>query len=374
MTKASWFRIDAAAATPTIYIYDEIGLFGVNASAFQKDLAKMGNLKGKDLKVRINSPGGDVFTGWAIMSLLRETGAKITVYVDGVAASMASAIAMMGDHVVMAEGAMMMIHNPAGFTGGDSEAMRGMATLLDNIKEGMVTAYSKKSGQGREAIAKIMDEETWLTAEEAVIQGFADEVDEVVKAAASFDLSRYGRNPPQLAANMEADMALTKEDLEALGAAIGGAVANANKPVLDAITALKPVEPVAAKKDEPGVVAVLSEADIRTKLKNERTAYAADVKELCALAGMPDLMAGYLADEKPIAEVRADLAKQKTARANRRPATTINNHVTAQAEGETEESDISDLIPKERTGKAIWAQFNGAAKTGRAKSEMGRRH
>jgi ATP-dependent protease ClpP protease subunit len=361
--KGSWFRIDAAAAIPTIYIYDEIGLFGVNADDFRKELAALGKLDGKTLRVRLNSPGGDVFVGWTIMSLIRNTGAaRIEVFVDGVAASMASAIAMMGDHVTMAEGAMMMIHNPATFAGGDSEELRAAATLLDTIGEGLITAYSKKSGLSREAIAKIMDDETWLTAEEAVAKGFADEVGEVIKAAAKFDLSRYGRNPPKATAEANKEVTMTKEEMEALAGAIGSAVTAANKPVLDAIAALKPE---AKAEGEPSTK---TEKEIRDEINAENAARSADITDLCVLAGVPNLAGEYIAGTKTVAEVRADLKTKKAAAATAMSRTGINNHGkgpnTAGA-ADDEAEDLSDLIPKARASSDIWAQFNSVGRNGR---------
>lgn len=350
----SWFKIDAKAATPTVYIYDEIGLFGVTAADFARDLKALGDLKGKDLKLRLNTPGGDVLGGNAIMVLLRETGAKITVYIDGVAASMGSAIAMMGDKVIIAEGAFMMIHNPAGMAKGGSDDLRSTATLLDAIKEGMVTAYARKSGLGRDVIAKMMDDETWMDAEQAVAAGFADEIGEVVKAIAAYDLSRYSRNPPHVEANKEADMALTKEDIEALGASIGGAVTAANKPVLDAIAALKPEAKTGKEGTEPKVK---TEAEIRAEITAESTALSAEITELCALVGMPTASAGYIAAGKTVAEVKADLKAKVAAKGKK----SINNSSGGALEGNEDntDEDISDLIPKARSGTEIWAQFNG---------------
>lgn len=343
---ASWFKIDAkASAVPTVYIYDEIGLFGVNANDFAKELRALGDLKGKPLNLRLNTPGGDVFGGWAVMALLRDTGANITVYIDGVAASMGSVIAMMGDKVIMAEGAQMMIHNPAGVFRGDSEDMKAASTLLDSIKEGMITAYAKKSGLGREAIAKIMDAETWFTAQEAVDAGFADEIGEVVKAAAAFDLSRYSRNPPPVAAqHKESDMDKTE---------VAAMIADANKPLVDAIAALT------QKKDAP---ATKTEAEIRDELKAEGIARANDITELCALAGLPDLAAAYIAGDKDLAAVKADLKVKQAEKTARGSDRRINNHVSGSsntAEDGKDEEDISDLIPKARSHADIWAQFNG---------------
>lgn len=360
---ASWYRITAlAGAVPTVYIYDEIGLFGVNVSDFANDLRALGNLKGKPLKVRINSPGGDVFGGYTIMALLRDTGANITVYIDGVAASMASAIAMTGDTVIMAEGAMMMIHNPSGVFEGGSIEMQAAVTLLDGVKDGMITAYAKKSKLSREDISAIMDAETWLTAEQAVEKGFADSIGEVVKVAA-FDLTRYSKNPPKdnpEAETKEADMALTKDEMDGLAAAIGGALTAANKPVMDALAALKPV--TAKAKDEADEGAGKTEADIRKEIMAENAARATDITELCALAGLPNLAAGFIAGAQDVTAVRAALKAEKA----KKPAP--RNHTgAALGDGETaEQGDISDLIPKARTGTQIWAQFNAPkAKQGR---------
>ncbi|HHH6356488.1 TPA: head maturation protease, ClpP-related, partial [Escherichia coli] len=115
-----------------IYIYDEIGFWGVTAKQFISDLNALGDIT--HINLHINSPGGDVFEGIAIFNALKTHGASITVYVDGVAASMASVIAMVGNPVIMPENTFMMIHKPFGFTGGDAEDMRTYADLLDKVE------------------------------------------------------------------------------------------------------------------------------------------------------------------------------------------------------------------------------------------------
>lgn len=354
---ASWFNIEGKAGTPTIYIYDEIGLFGVSASDFAKELKALGNLKGKNMNLRLNTPGGDTFAGNTIMTLLRESGANITVYVDGVAASMGSAIAMVGAKVIMSEGAMMMIHNPAGIFAGESDDMQNAVTLLDGVKEGMITAYTKKSGLDRDTVSKIMDAETWLTAVEAVKLGFADEIGGSVKVAA-FDLARYSRNAPKDNPEAKQEVPMTKEEMEMLATTLGGAVTAANKPVLDALAALKPAA-ATEKKDAP-VASAKTEEDLRKEIKASMAVYASEVREVCALAGLSNLADAYIAAEKPLAEVRADLKAKKVAARDSKPR--INNHApAAKDDGNTneDEDDISDLVPKAKSHAQIWAKFNG---------------
>src|SRR5690606_966830 len=144
-----------------------------------------------------------VFAGQTIHSMLARHPATITVYVDGLAASAASLIAMAGDVVIMPKNAMMMVHNPSALVWGAAEDMRHMADALDKIRDSMVAAYRAKTGLDDEQIIELLDAETWMTAEEAVELGFADKVEEAKQVAATIhgdkvvingvemDLSRY---------------------------------------------------------------------------------------------------------------------------------------------------------------------------------------
>jgi ATP-dependent Clp protease protease subunit len=153
-----------------------------------------------ELTVRINSPGGSVFDGVAIYNALKRHDAAITVWIDGIAASIASMIAMAGDEVVMPENAMLMLHDPSGLVMGNASDMRGMAEALDRMKAGMVAAYRDKPGRDDAEIEALMRDETWLSAEEALGLGLADRIEQPVRMAAHFDLSRFRNTPPQLAA------------------------------------------------------------------------------------------------------------------------------------------------------------------------------
>ncbi|EFN8687849.1 Clp protease ClpP, partial [Escherichia coli O119] len=185
----SWFRMQAGHQSDAdIYIYDEIGFWGVTAKQFISDLNALGDIT--HINLHINSPGGDVFEGIAIFNALKTHGASITVYVDGVAASMASVIAMVGKPVIMPENTFMMIHKPFGFTGGDAEDMRTYADLLDKVEAVLLPAYAQKTGKTTDEIAAMLADETWMSGAECLAHGFADQVTPAVKAMACIQSKR----------------------------------------------------------------------------------------------------------------------------------------------------------------------------------------
>lgn len=171
----TWFRMKASANNEAdIYIYDEIGYWGVTAKQFVNDLKALGDVS--HINLHINSPGGDVFDGIAIFNALKHHGAAITVHIDGLAASMASVIAMVGNPVIMPENTMMMIHKPWGFAGGDANDMRDYADLLDKVESVLIPAYAAKTGKTSDEIAAMLEDETWLDGAECLAMGFADQV------------------------------------------------------------------------------------------------------------------------------------------------------------------------------------------------------
>ena len=181
----SWYSIKAKANdTAEISIYDEIGFWGVSAASFAQDLKSCGNNL-KQINLHIHSPGGNVFDGIAIYNLLKNHPANVTVYIDGLAASMASVIAMAGNEVIMPENAMMMIHKPWGIQGGDAEDMRKYADLLDKVENTLIPAYASKTGKTPEELAEMLSAETWLNGKECVEQGFADKLAEPLVPMAS---------------------------------------------------------------------------------------------------------------------------------------------------------------------------------------------
>ncbi len=129
-----------------------------------------------NVTVWINSPGGDVFAAAQIYNMLKDYPGKVTVKIDGLAASAASVIAMAGSEVYMSPVSMMMIHNPSTIAIGDSEEMLRAKALLDEVKESIVNAYELKTGLSRTRISHLMDAETWMNANKAIELGFADKI------------------------------------------------------------------------------------------------------------------------------------------------------------------------------------------------------
>ena len=197
------------APAPTLYLYDILGvdLFGgIAARQVIDDLHALGEVP--ELNVRINSPGGDVFEGIAVYNALVRFPAHVTIYVDGLAASIASLIAMAGDRTVVAENAMLMVHPPWTVVMGNAEEMRHQADTLDKAWSAMLTTYARRTGRRGATVSKRVAEaggEWWMTAGEAVSERFADEVEKGAKKAQVFGLSRFNRVPERLAASSEDD-------------------------------------------------------------------------------------------------------------------------------------------------------------------------
>lgn len=198
MSKQPWYQIRNAAADSTgpaeLLIYDEIdSWFGVAAEQLARDISALDD--NRELTVRINSPGGNVYDGVAILNSLRGHPGKVTVVVDGIAASAASVIAMGGDEIVMNRNSEMMIHNGSAVAMGGAEDMRKMADRLESVNANLATIYAEKAGGTPEEWRAVMAAETWYSAEEAVAAGLADRVesqnDDARAAAAKFDLSVF---------------------------------------------------------------------------------------------------------------------------------------------------------------------------------------
>lgn len=148
----------------------------VSATDFRDSLKELGPVK--TINMSINSPGGSVFDGIAIYNMLKKNPATVNVTVEGLAASIASVIAMAGDTLTMDTGSMLMIHNPFTMAVGNASELREMADTLDQIRESSVEIYHEKTGIDKEAIKSVMDNETWLTADEAITAGWADQKNE----------------------------------------------------------------------------------------------------------------------------------------------------------------------------------------------------
>ncbi len=203
-----WEFKNAANDTGELYIYGDIVSYkwhdqDTTAKSFKEDLDALGDIK--TLNLYINSPGGSVFQGQAIYSILKRHSAQINVHIDGVAASIASVVAMAGDTIYMPKNTMMMIHNPWTFAMGNANDLRKVADDLEKIRESLIEAYLSKTGDAlsREKLTEIMDAETWLTAQECYDYGLCDEVVEAkeIAASANTELFAHFKNVPETLKN-----------------------------------------------------------------------------------------------------------------------------------------------------------------------------
>ncbi len=183
----------------------------MSSKRIAEELRAIGNVQ--KINVRINSPGGNVMSAQAIYTLLKSHPATVTIYVDGMAASAASIVAMAGDEIIMPVNTMMMIHSPVACYCGNAAEFREQAEVLDKFQETMIAVY-ERSGQTKEKIQEMLEAETWMTGAEAVELGFADRVVDPIPISASieggmailasigkeiqFDLSRFKKAPERL--------------------------------------------------------------------------------------------------------------------------------------------------------------------------------
>lgn len=263
----SWYRItNQAADEAEVMLYDEVGgWLGATADEFINDLR---GITASNILLRVNSPGGQVYEGIAIANALRSHPASVTVQVDGIAASIASVIAMAGDRVRMMPNAMIMVHDASGLTVGNAADHRDTADLLDKISGNIADAYAARAGGTREEWRQVMVAETWYTAEEAVAAGLADEVvptpkrgDGEPEMRQQFDLAAYGyqgprqeqpkaEEPQPLTINIGA--AIGEDFVEQLRAIVRQEVANRSEPpVAEPVEETTPVEPA---PEEPATV------------------------------------------------------------------------------------------------------------------------
>jgi ATP-dependent protease ClpP protease subunit len=172
-----------------ILMYGEIG-FDITDSQFIKELDQY---KGQDVKIRANSPGGEVFQGWAMYNAIKEHG-QCDIQIDGLAASMMTVIMLGCRKISASKNAMIMIHNPQMGGGGDSKKLVKNAEILDKVKSLILTSYSERTGISEQDLSIMLDAETWLTAKEALEKGFIDEItDEVLQSSQPANLKN--KNP-----------------------------------------------------------------------------------------------------------------------------------------------------------------------------------
>ncbi len=180
-----------------LMLYGSIGDWADELTA-DDVLRKLETMPGNDITVRIHSAGGLVMDGLAIYNRLRASGKRVTVHIDGLAASIASIIAMAGDRIIMPENAWMMVHSPWNLTQGTADQHRRVADTLDGFEETLVQIYKSKCGLPESQIREMLRAETWLNAKDALAHGFIDEIATPVRVAASLDLSGLKSVPSEV--------------------------------------------------------------------------------------------------------------------------------------------------------------------------------
>jgi ATP-dependent protease ClpP protease subunit len=190
-------------AEADVFVYGDIGASwfeeSITAAKFVRDLQ---NVDAKTINVRINSFGGAVSDALAIYNALQRHPAQVNTFVDGVALSAASLIAMAGKTVTMAENGVLMIHGPRAMASGTAQEMREAADVLDKFAQAMAPSYASKTGKSSSEMLALLTDgaDHWYTATEAQAAGFADEVSAAIPVEASFDLRRYRSAPAAAAA------------------------------------------------------------------------------------------------------------------------------------------------------------------------------
>ena len=216
---------DKASKAGEILIYEDVGagwFGGVSAKSFTEALKALGDVA--TLDVRINSYGGDVFDGLAIYQQLVQSKARVTTHIDGIAASIASIIAMAGKEIKIAEAGWMMIHDAWGIFAGNAQALRENADRLDAVSKQLAGIYVARTNKKDEDIVNWMAQEKWFDSKEAVANGFATSVSENLRMAAHAAPPGHFRHVPKVLAprnesqtynaDVRAELARTRDDLE----------------------------------------------------------------------------------------------------------------------------------------------------------------
>ena len=305
----TWYAVhasgEAAERVIEVFVYGEIGGWGITANQFVQDLRAMDDGVSPVIAA-FNSIGGDLFDGLAMHNALSRLGDRCTGRVDALAASAAS-VAVCGAHrVVIASNAMLMIHNPWTYAAGDAEDFRKVADVLDQTMEAIIAAYKAKAPEIDEVeLRRLVAAETWLTANEAVALGLADEVGDGVKVKACLGqgavLQRYQHAPAELLAQFDEPPETDPDaDLDKL------------PPTPAVVDSAKLAVMITQRCAEAGISNLVEPLLSSTKLESEAIVQAGltrakAVNDLCVAARLPEFSAEYVAAGLDVAAVRARL-------------------------------------------------------------------
>jgi ATP-dependent protease ClpP protease subunit len=305
----TWYAVHASGEATErvieVFVYGEIGGWGITANQFVQDLRAMDDGV-SPVVAAFNSIGGDLFDGLAMHNALSRLGERCTGRIDALAASAAS-VAVCGAHrVVIASNAMLMIHNPWTYAAGDADNFRKVADVLDQTMEAIIAAYKAKASDIDEVeLRRLVAAETWLTANEAVALGLADEVGDGVKVKACLGqgavLQRFQNAPAELLAQLD-EPAEPDLELEPLDPPLV-------PPVIDSA---KLALLITQRCTAAGISNLVEPLLSSTQLESEEIilaglARAKAVNDLCVAARLPEFSAEYVAAGLDAAAVRARL-------------------------------------------------------------------
>ena len=253
----SWYSLAVQnGGDVEVFIYDEIGIYGVSAKSFIEELASVPNAT--SLTLRVNSPGGSVFDALAIYNVLKGKSIRKVCIVDGLAASAASFIPMACDEIRMHENSFMFLHNPWTIAAGNADQLRGEADALEKMQDQLVSIYAGRTGMPREAVEQLLDAESWLTADECKASNLCDVVLGAHAIAASYNPKLYKDIPCEIAAMLRPEEpAMDEQPIEPV-------VQPSVEPVASAV---EPVEPEAVPVAAPVIEPVAAIVDSRSEFK-----------------------------------------------------------------------------------------------------------
>jgi ATP-dependent protease ClpP protease subunit len=305
----TWYALQASGEATErvieVFVYGEIGTWGITANQFVQDLRAMDDGVSPVIAA-FNSIGGDLFDGLAMHNALSRLGERCTGRIDALAASAAS-VAVCGAHrVVIAANAMLMIHNPYTYAGGDAEDFRRVADVLDQTLEAIIAAYKAKAPDIDDAeLRRMVNAETWLTANEALALGLADEVGDGIKVKACLGqgavLQRYQHTPAELVAQLD-EPPEPDPELEPVEPPLVPPVVDSAKLALM----------ITQRCTAAGISNLIEPLLNSTQLESEEIvlaglARAKAVNDLCVAARLPEFSAEYVAAGLDAAAVRARL-------------------------------------------------------------------
>ncbi|THF26524.1 Clp protease ClpP [Pseudomonas atacamensis] len=361
----TWYALQASGEATErvieVFVYGEIGAWGITANQFVQDLRAMDDGVSPVIAA-FNSIGGDLFDGLAMHNALSRLGERCTGRIDALAASAAS-VAVCGAHrVVIAANAMLMIHNPYTYAGGGAEDFRRVADVLDQTLEAIIAAYKAKAPDIDDAeLRRMVDGETWLTANEAVALGLADEVGDGIKVKACLGqgavLQRFQHAPVELVAQLDEPPEPDPEPEPVDPPQVPPVVDSAKLALM-----------ITQRCTTAGISNLVESLLSSTQLESEEVvlaglARAKAVNDLCVAARLPEFSAEYVAAGLDAAAVRARL---------------FDKIVTSGKGFEIDNSlPLADdpapkVLAKQPDPNSIWAARK-AAQTGTAQSAKGAR-